>query len=65
MLGDHRRLTVAITRAKHKLIVIADKHTLSQYSPFRKLFDLVEERHIINLRDSCDDFSWENVASLL
>ena len=65
VLGDHRRLTVAITRAKHKLIVIADKHTLSRYSPFRKLFDLVEERHIINLRDSCDDFSWESVASLL
>ena len=65
VLGDHRRLTVAITRAKHKLIVIADKHTLLQYSAFRKLFDLVEDRHIINLRDSCDDFSWESVASLL
>ncbi|XP_076683679.1 DNA replication helicase/nuclease 2 isoform X2 [Andrena cerasifolii] len=65
VLGDHRRLTVAITRAKHKLIVIADKHTLLQYSVFRKLFNLIEDRHIINLRDSCDDFSWESVASLL
>ncbi|XP_015433477.1 PREDICTED: DNA replication ATP-dependent helicase/nuclease DNA2 [Dufourea novaeangliae] len=65
ILGDHKRLTVAITRAKHKLIVIADKYTLSHYSPFKKLFVLVEEKNIINLHDEHDDFSWETVMSLL
>ncbi|XP_054016381.1 DNA replication ATP-dependent helicase/nuclease DNA2 isoform X1 [Hylaeus anthracinus] len=65
ILGDHRRLTVAITRAKHKLIIIADTSTVSQYLPFKKLFNFVEDKNIINLRDCCDDFSWRSVATLL
>ncbi|XP_076233037.1 DNA replication helicase/nuclease 2 isoform X2 [Calliopsis andreniformis] len=65
ILGDHRRLTVAITRAKHKLIVIGDVHTLSQYSPFKKLFNLIEANNIVNLHESCDDFSWKSIVSIL
>ncbi|XP_017791107.1 PREDICTED: DNA replication ATP-dependent helicase/nuclease DNA2 [Habropoda laboriosa] len=64
ILGDHRRLTVAVTRAKHKLIVVADKNTLSQYSAFKKLFNLIEDKNILNLNDNCD-FSWEKIESLL
>ncbi|XP_076168261.1 DNA replication helicase/nuclease 2 isoform X2 [Ptiloglossa arizonensis] len=64
ILGDHRRLTVAVTRAKHKLIIIADTHTLSQYSPFKKLFNQIEDKNIIDLHDCYDDFSWENIMSL-
>ncbi|XP_076757280.1 DNA replication helicase/nuclease 2 [Xylocopa sonorina] len=63
VLGDHRRLTVAVTRAKHKLIIIADKSTVSQYTVFKKLFDLVEDENTINLRDNYDDFSWRNLVS--
>ncbi|XP_031846544.2 DNA replication helicase/nuclease 2 isoform X2 [Nomia melanderi] len=65
ILGDHRRLTVAITRAKHKLIVVVDKYTLSKYTAFKKLFNLVEEKNIINLCDGQNDFSWKSLMSLL
>ncbi|XP_043517385.1 DNA replication ATP-dependent helicase/nuclease DNA2 isoform X1 [Frieseomelitta varia] len=65
VLGDHRRLTVAITRAKHKLIVIADKSTVSRYSVFKKLFNLVEDKNTINLTDNCDGFYWKNLVCTL
>lgn len=61
VLGDYRRLTVAITRAKCKLIVIADKTTLSQFSAFKKLFNLIEDKNIINLMECFDDFSWKEL----
>ncbi|CAL7942303.1 unnamed protein product [Xylocopa violacea] len=63
VLGDRRRLTVAVTRAKHKLIIIADKTTVSQYTVFKRLFNLVEDENIINLRDNYDGFSWRNLVS--
>ncbi|KOX72024.1 DNA2-like helicase [Melipona quadrifasciata] len=62
VLGDHRRLTVAITRAKHKLIVIADKSTVSRYSVFKKLFNLIEDKNTIDLKDNCDGFYWRNLV---
>jgi DNA replication ATP-dependent helicase Dna2 len=37
IMHDMRRLTVAVTRAKHKLIVIGDSETLQRYPPFAKL----------------------------
>ncbi|XP_078043010.1 DNA replication helicase/nuclease 2 [Augochlora pura] len=65
ILGDHRRLTVAITRAKRKLIVVADKYTLSNYSAFKKLFTLVEAENIVDLCDGQHDFSWDSLMSQL
>ena len=38
-LADERRLNVAITRAKQKLIVIGDSATLSSDANWRALFD--------------------------
>ncbi|XP_043256644.1 DNA replication ATP-dependent helicase/nuclease DNA2 [Colletes gigas] len=64
ILGDHRRLTVAVTRAKHKLIIIADTNTLSQYSSFKKLFNLTGDKNVINLHDY-HDFSWKSVMCAL
>lgn len=61
ILDDQRRLTVAITRARHKLIVIADKVTLTRYTPFRNLFDVIDERNAISLRDGEEDFHWKNL----
>lgn len=61
ILNDQRRLTVAITRARHKLIIIADKVTLLRYTPFKNLFDVIDEKHVINLQDGEEDFSWKNL----
>lgn len=61
ILDDQRRLTVAITRARHKLIIIADKVTLLRYTPFKNLFYVIDEKNVINLRDGEEDFSWESL----
>jgi DNA replication ATP-dependent helicase Dna2 len=42
IMHDIRRLTVAVTRAKHKLIVIGDSETLQRYPPFAKLLSSLE-----------------------
>ncbi|KAG7207925.1 hypothetical protein KM043_009514 [Ampulex compressa] len=65
ILEDHRRLTVATTRAKHKLIIIMDKDTIIQYTPFKKLFDLVKEENTVELVDGDSDFAWNTIASIL
>lgn len=38
-LSDERRLNVAITRAKHKLVIVGDSATLSTDEDWRALFD--------------------------
>ncbi|XP_035724130.1 DNA replication ATP-dependent helicase/nuclease DNA2-like isoform X1 [Vespa mandarinia] len=65
ILDDQRRLTVAITRAKHKLIIIADRNTISQYKPFIQLFNIVQVKNIINVNDSSYDFTWESIVESL
>lgn len=49
LLSDHNRLTVAVTRAKHKLIFVGDVQTLKGYAVFRKLFSLINSANIIKL----------------
>ncbi|XP_025208408.1 DNA replication ATP-dependent helicase/nuclease DNA2 isoform X2 [Melanaphis sacchari] len=44
ILNDKRRITVAITRAKHKLIMIGDVTTMKNYETFNSLFS-----HITNI----------------
>ncbi|CAI6352124.1 unnamed protein product [Macrosiphum euphorbiae] len=44
ILSDKRRITVAITRAKHKLIMIGDVTTMKNYETFNILFS-----HITNI----------------
>ncbi|XP_050465374.1 DNA replication ATP-dependent helicase/nuclease DNA2 [Cataglyphis hispanica] len=63
ILDDQRRLTVAITRARHKLIIITDKITLMRYTPFKNMFDVIDEKNVINLHNGKEDFNWENLIS--
>ncbi|KAJ8964338.1 hypothetical protein NQ314_004981 [Rhamnusium bicolor] len=62
LLEDKRRLTVAITRAKHKLIVVGDVATLNAYSIFRKFISYVEQ-NIIKLEE-VRNFDWEAVLDI-
>ncbi|XP_012282374.1 DNA replication ATP-dependent helicase/nuclease DNA2 isoform X2 [Orussus abietinus] len=65
ILEDHQRLTVAVTRAKHKLIVIGDCNTLKWYSPFNLLFSCLREKDTIELTDGRMSFSWDNLLQKL
>jgi len=49
ILHDLRRLTVAVTRAKHKLVIVGDSVTLKQYPPFVKLLNALEQHQWVSL----------------
>ncbi|KAK9881525.1 hypothetical protein WA026_016406 [Henosepilachna vigintioctopunctata] len=61
ILDDHRRLTVAITRAKHKLIIVCDMNTMRRHKPFSKLFDSIGKSHVTTLKENEDKFCWSSV----
>lgn len=58
ILDDRRRLTVAITRAKHKLIVIGDTVCLNNFTPFRDLFKHLSGLSKVSVEDGKFGFSW-------
>ncbi|XP_017073821.1 DNA replication ATP-dependent helicase/nuclease DNA2 [Drosophila eugracilis] len=61
ILEDQRRLTVAITRAKNKLIVLGDIECLEQYGPFRRLFKHIPDRCRLKLEEGRMEFAWQRV----
>lgn len=65
ILNDHERLTVAITRAKHKLVIIGSEEFLKCYEPFNILFNKIPKRCKINLENNKLDFSWEELLKNL
>uniref|UniRef100_A0A182M9V9 DNA replication ATP-dependent helicase/nuclease n=1 Tax=Anopheles culicifacies TaxID=139723 RepID=A0A182M9V9_9DIPT len=65
ILNDKRRLTVAITRAREKLIIIGDRATLESYTTFKKLFNVVTKPSNIHLVDKKDGFEWANALEFL
>lgn len=64
ILEDQRRLTVAITRAKHKLILIGDTDSLDAYRPFQKLINSMSKMNRINLVDQQQGFEWRTLLSV-
>lgn len=53
ILQDTRRLNVAITRAKAKLIIIGDKSTLVRdYKPFQKLINFFDSSSVVRLEQN-------------
>lgn len=65
ILDDRRRLTVAITRAKHKLIMIGDANCLNNYKPFKDLFQHMSSLSKFQVESGKFDFSWEQLLSNL
>ncbi|CAH0547646.1 unnamed protein product [Brassicogethes aeneus] len=63
ILEDKRRLNVAITRAKNKLILVGDVETLKQYSTFKKLLGSLEEQ-IVQLKDKENGFDWDSLLEI-
>lgn len=61
ILEDRRRLTVAITRAKHKLVMIGDHNCLVSYTPFRDLFKHINAMSKIQVEDGKFGFAWKSL----
>lgn len=66
ILEDQQRLTVAVTRAKHKLIIVGDINTLDRFTPFKKLIGaFISHDRIYDLKDGEDDFCFDDLIKLL
>ena len=60
ILLDTRRLNVAVTRAKAKLVIIGDKASLIRdYEPFAKLSSFFKENYVIKLTN--DDIGFVSI----
>lgn len=50
ILSDKRRLNVAVTRARAKLVVVGDRATLTRdYEPFRRLAEFLGEQGVVRV----------------
>lgn len=47
-MKDWRRLNVAITRAKHKLVMVGSATTLRRYAPVEKLLNHLQQENMIS-----------------
>ena len=48
LLKDWRRLNVAVTRAKHKLLMLGSIPTLRRYAPLEKLLNHLQQENMIS-----------------
>ncbi|XP_023228327.1 DNA replication ATP-dependent helicase/nuclease DNA2-like isoform X2 [Centruroides sculpturatus] len=63
LLEDERRLNVAISRAKLKLIFVGSKSTLINYIPFKKLFMHLTNEQVKDACKSSISTFWDDVAN--
>lgn len=54
---------MAITRAKHKLLIIGDVQTLRAYRPFQHLFDCLPSDQIVVLSGGSSEFEWNKLMT--
>uniref|UniRef100_A0A671YJK1 DNA replication ATP-dependent helicase/nuclease n=1 Tax=Sparus aurata TaxID=8175 RepID=A0A671YJK1_SPAAU len=52
LLKDWRRLNVAITRAKHKLLMVGSVTTLRRYAPVEKLLNHLQRENMISFQSA-------------
>uniref|UniRef100_A0A667XGJ4 DNA replication ATP-dependent helicase/nuclease n=1 Tax=Myripristis murdjan TaxID=586833 RepID=A0A667XGJ4_9TELE len=52
LLKDWRRLNVAVTRAKHKLLMVGSAATLRRYAPLEKLLNHLQQENMISFSKS-------------
>ncbi|KAK5640049.1 hypothetical protein RI129_010860 [Pyrocoelia pectoralis] len=64
ILDDQRRLTVAVTRAKCKFIMIGDLDTIRQYKPFEKLLNSLDQSNFFKLTNGELGFNWNTLIDL-
>uniref|UniRef100_A0A3B5AA44 DNA replication ATP-dependent helicase/nuclease DNA2 n=1 Tax=Stegastes partitus TaxID=144197 RepID=A0A3B5AA44_9TELE len=57
LLKDWRRLNVAITRAKHKLLMVGSAATLRRYTPVEKLLNHLQQENMISFRNYLGTFT--------
>lgn len=65
ILEDLRRLTVAITRSRHKLIILGDVNSLMEYTPFRRLFASITAMGRTAVTDDRNGFEWQPLMDQL
>jgi DNA replication ATP-dependent helicase Dna2 len=65
ILQDHKRLTVAITRAKQKLIMIGDVECLQKFTPFKNLFNFINKVSKVSLDENSQNFNWNSISENL
>uniref|UniRef100_A0A0A1X334 DNA replication ATP-dependent helicase/nuclease n=1 Tax=Zeugodacus cucurbitae TaxID=28588 RepID=A0A0A1X334_ZEUCU len=69
ILEDKRRLTVAITRAKRKLLLVGDAACLDKYTPFHMLLGHIPSYCKLQLEDGKLGFDWQallhNISSII
>ncbi|XP_060534647.1 DNA replication ATP-dependent helicase/nuclease DNA2 isoform X2 [Cylas formicarius] len=62
LLEDKRRLNVAVTRAKHKLVIVGDYATLRHYTTFEKIAPHLE-RNLVRVTEQ-QPFAWAATLDL-
>jgi superfamily I DNA and/or RNA helicase len=62
ILNDKRRLTVAITRAKEKLILVGSANTLKRYKPVENIIKCVKNNDLFfEICNMNEIFNLENI----
>lgn len=65
-MKDWRRLNVAITRAKHKLVMVGSATTLRRYAPVEKLLNHLQQENMISFEYILKHFfSWTDYKRAL